>query len=244
MKDDGTVLGGGNRSTVVRVGDTVRRSTGPHSLAVHDLLIRLEDAGYPYSPRFLGVDGSGREVLSFLPGTVGNYPIPEAIRSLEAMKSALEIVRSLHDVTAGLRMLVGHSPSGAIPEVLCHWDAAPYNFVFDGAAAVGLIDFDEARPGRRIDDLAYFAYRFAPLSADENFADGGWPADTDRFERLHQIFELYPDERAAELAQILVDRLETMKRDPRTPEAHIEIYARDQDFIHHRSHKIAAAASQ
>ncbi|WP_405867085.1 phosphotransferase [Streptomyces sp. NBC_01515] len=39
-------------------------------------------------------------------------------------------------------------------EVICHGDFAPYNCVFTGEGAVGLIDFDAARPGPRAWDLA------------------------------------------------------------------------------------------
>ena len=36
---------GGNVATVVRIGDTVRRSTGPWTPAVHELLMHLQDVG-------------------------------------------------------------------------------------------------------------------------------------------------------------------------------------------------------
>ena len=50
---------------VVRVGDTVRRPTAGR--AVHALLTYLEQVGFPYSPRLLGVDQHGREVLTYVP---------------------------------------------------------------------------------------------------------------------------------------------------------------------------------
>nr|WP_026876336.1 hypothetical protein [Jiangella gansuensis] len=49
---------------VVRVGETVRRPVMPWSAAVQALLLHLEAVGFPYAPRFLGLDEHGREVLS------------------------------------------------------------------------------------------------------------------------------------------------------------------------------------
>ena len=67
---DETVLTGGNVAQVVRVGDTIRRSTGPWTPAVHALLTYLELAGFDGAPRARGVDQKGREVLTFLDGDV------------------------------------------------------------------------------------------------------------------------------------------------------------------------------
>ena len=55
---------------VMRVGDTVRRPTGPHSPFVHRLLRPLEAVGFEAAPRLLGVDERGREMLSFIDGWV------------------------------------------------------------------------------------------------------------------------------------------------------------------------------
>src|SRR5262245_21022678 len=68
-------LRGGNVSTVHRVGDTVRRNTGPWTPAVHAMLRHLEYVGFTGSPRVLGVDERGREVLSYLEGECGEYPL-------------------------------------------------------------------------------------------------------------------------------------------------------------------------
>ncbi|OZC73389.1 hypothetical protein CH274_28180 [Rhodococcus sp. 06-418-5] len=152
MNDETEIpLPGGNRTVVHRVGETVRRATGDHSAAVHFLLNQLERRGFPYAPRFAGIDDRGREILTYRHGTAGNYPMPATFRTVEALESATRIVRRLHDVTVGLRLPDGHARhlrDGVDPEVICHWDAAPYNFVFEGREAVGLIDFDEAGPGR------------------------------------------------------------------------------------------------
>jgi hypothetical protein len=64
-------LGGGNVSGgVVRIGDTVRRPAGPWTAAMHALLDHLHAAGFHGAPRPLGLDELGREVLTFIPGTI------------------------------------------------------------------------------------------------------------------------------------------------------------------------------
>lgn len=247
MQDETEIpLSGGNSTVVHRVAETVRRATGDHSPAVHCLLKELEHRGFSHAPRFLGMDAQGREVLTYRHGIAGNYPMPAAIRSVDALESAARIIRKLHDSTIGLQLPDGHArhlPEGVEPEVICHWDAAPYNFVFDGSVAVALIDFDEAGPGRRIDDLAYFAYRFAPLCSGDNFSDGGWSADTDRWDRLRRIFTIYPDHRADELSDIVIARLEVMRRavEGGPNHEHGALYSRDQLFIDRNRDRIGDA---
>ena len=65
----------GNVSSVVRVGDTVRRGTGPWTPTVHALLRHLERVGFEGAPRVLGIDERGREVLSFVPGVTIPPPL-------------------------------------------------------------------------------------------------------------------------------------------------------------------------
>lgn len=56
---------------IVRVGDTVHRPVHPWTPAVHELLNHLEVIGFRYSPRVLGFDEHGGEILSYLPGDSG-----------------------------------------------------------------------------------------------------------------------------------------------------------------------------
>jgi hypothetical protein len=84
MTDTEIPLNGGNmNSGVVRVGDTVRRPAGPWTSAVHALLDHLHAAGFHGAPRPLGLDGHGREVLTFISGTVawqGPGKVVEGVR--------------------------------------------------------------------------------------------------------------------------------------------------------------------
>lgn len=62
---------------IVRVGDTVRRPRTPESDLVEPLLLYLEEVGFAGAPRFLGVDPSGRQALSYLDGEVAGRPWPD-----------------------------------------------------------------------------------------------------------------------------------------------------------------------
>ncbi|PFP17488.1 trifolitoxin immunity protein, partial [Priestia megaterium] len=64
--EDEEVLTGGNVSNVYRSGDTVRRELKSDSHKFHKLLKHLENKGFSYAPKFLGIDEKGREVLSFM----------------------------------------------------------------------------------------------------------------------------------------------------------------------------------
>ncbi|MCU0154489.1 phosphotransferase [Curtobacterium flaccumfaciens pv. poinsettiae] len=70
-------------------------------------------------------------------------------------------------------------------ETIVHGDFAPYNCVYDGIAAVGLIDFDTAHPGPRVWDVASAVYRFAPFTTGA--VEGSTTPDLD--ERLARAAE-------------------------------------------------------
>lgn len=169
-------LAGGGMTRVSRLGSVVYRSRGPGSDRVEELLGLLEQAGFRYAPRFRGLAPDGRQMLDYLAGEVGSYPLSAAVRSDPALRSAARVLRALHDATAEWAAnLVGGwlLPDVAPPEVVCHGDFAPYNCVFDGERMVGLIDFDAAHTGPRLRDVAYAVYRFAPLTAPDSAVAAG-----------------------------------------------------------------------
>ncbi|WDZ78841.1 phosphotransferase [Ensifer adhaerens] len=163
-----TPLAGGNvNAGVVRVGDTVRRATAPQSASVHRLLLHLEAKGFQASPRFLGLDDHGREVLSFLEGKADVSS--EIWLSENALAAAAALLRAYHDATADFTFTAADRwafryPDQSRLEVVCHNDFAPYNLIFRGGEPAGIIDFDLAGPGPRLRDLAYLAYWMVPLS--------------------------------------------------------------------------------
>ena len=165
----------------MRVGDTVRRATGPWTPAVHALLRHLEAAGFAGAPRVRGIDAQGREILTYLAGTT----IPATLDGYRAdavLVDTARLLRAYHDATAGFvpppgaawRPLAGAPPPG---DVICHNDIAPFNTVVVAGRPAAFIDWDFAAPGPRAWDVAYALWRFAPLYAG---AEHGPPAERAR----------------------------------------------------------------
>lgn len=215
------LLSGGNTSgRVVRIGDTVRRQMTESSDTVHGLLLHLERVGFSDCPRFLGIDEESREVLSYIDG---NLEVPKTLwDSGETLVASAHLLRSLHDATAsyvatGTENWALIHPDEGRHEVICHNDFAPYNFVFDGAVPVAVVDFDLAGPGPRLWDVAYAAYWMTPLSFQANdlksrsetdVQDGcrrlrlfcssyGIPADLDLLDAVNAVLTHMGDARAA-----------------------------------------------
>lgn len=165
-----TILNGGQSTeSVVRIGNTVHRTQSTNAEFVHSILLHLEQQNFPYTPRFLGIDQKGREILSFIEGCV-----PRAIPLTQQHRiEAIRILRTFHD-------LLANTPLCGKQETVCHCDFAPWNIIVKDNEVVGIIDFDEAMPGQRIDDVAYFIW---------TFLDFGNSAMTDQ-KQIAQIAEL------------------------------------------------------
>ncbi|GAB3528242.1 phosphotransferase [Arthrobacter monumenti] len=178
---------------VVRVGATVRRPHQPSSFAVAAYLDHLDDAGFAASPRFLGRDMAGRDVLTFIEGAVpAKEPEPWAL-SPELLASVGRLLRSLHEASAG------YDPSGEpfLPrpvqqdpfELVTHLDVTPENVVVRHGQAAGLIDFDLAGPSTRYIDSFNTAMHWVKLK-DPSDLPRAW-AGVDQLERLRVFADAY-----------------------------------------------------
>src|SRR4051794_30947680 len=168
-------LHGGNTTVVVRVGDTVRRPVGPWTPAVHGLLDHLAAVGFTGSPRVLGIDESNREILEFVPGEVGSLsaaqPLPAWFATPDACWSIGRWIRDFQSAQADLvvdrarpwRRAPGASLGSG--QVIVHHDVSPYNTVRRPDGSLVVLDWDFARPGNPIEDLAWAAWRWVPLMA-------------------------------------------------------------------------------
>jgi hypothetical protein len=183
-------LSGGNTTVVVRKGDTVRRPVGSWTPAVHDLLHHLTAVGFSGSPQILGIDESDREVLEFVPGEVGNLsaaePLSRWFRTPESCWSIGRWIRAFQSAQEGF------VPDPAKPwrraagtflhsgQVIVHHDVSPYNTVRRQDDSMVVLDWDFARPGDPIEDLAWAAWRWVPLMAGTRWhAEYGIGADED-----------------------------------------------------------------
>jgi hypothetical protein len=215
-------LRGGNVSTVVRVGNTVRRNAGPWTPAVHALLRHLEHVGFTGAPRVLGMDEHHREVLSYLEGECGEYPLAPHWVTDEALVAVATMLRMFHDAQYGFQPPPGavwrsFGPPPPDTEVICHHDAAPHNVIWRPDGTLALIDFDLASPGARIYDVAYAAWTWVPLFSDRDSYTLGWKRP-DRPRRLRLFADAYgliPRDRYRLVRTIrkrIVDHIEGIRR--------------------------------
>ena len=183
----------------MRVGDTVRRATGPWTPAVHALLRHLESVGFDAAPRVLGIDDRGREILAYLEGeTIGDDdPWPDWWRHDDALVQAIVLLRRFHEAVATFEpppdarwRFEGSRDPGA---TIVHGDWAPYNVVWRDEAIVGVIDWDLARPGDPLDDLAFAAWLWSPLHHPAMIAGGEFGPwdDVERERRLRLLTDTY-----------------------------------------------------
>lgn len=164
MNDPETRLTGGRVTTgVIRVGDTVRRPVSGDRTLQRELLEHLHSRGFAASPRFLGIDEQGREILSFLrgeaPSDLGHFTDPQ-------ITAAAVLLRRFHDATADFPVV---QEQGA--EVICHNDWGPTNTVFEDDVPSAVIDFDTIAPGPRLWDLGYSAWLWLDVGNPDYTAD-------------------------------------------------------------------------
>ena len=149
------LLGGQLTPGIVRVGNTVRRLPKGNAAFVHDLLVFLEEQGFPLAPRFLGRDEQGREILRYLEGET--WPDSGSGLSDDLLVQAARAIRHYHDATAGSWLAQDH-------EIVAHHDLGPHNTIFQGGNLIGFIDWDDAVPGTRLRDLANAVYNYVDVS--------------------------------------------------------------------------------
>jgi aminoglycoside phosphotransferase len=209
---DTQILTGGSMNRVEKIGNTVHKTAKGHPM-VREYLLYLEAEGLADVPRFLGVDGCGREMFSYLPGkTMGadfSYDHP-CLHSDQSVCDMARFMRRLHDVSAGFlpRALEAGWPNPYFPtgpyETICHGDAAIWNFAFINDRVSGLFDFDQAYPGTRIWDLtSTVAMSVFPFYYDYEAAKHAGEAKR----RIALFFNAYGMPCPANLMDIVVDRI-------------------------------------
>lgn len=178
-------------------GDVVRRPSAAWTPAVHAFLGHLRSRGLDCVPVPLGIHGD-TETLGYLPGASGRDGW-FAQHSLTGLASAARLLRRLHDASLGWAppdAAVWATPpvptNGDAELVMCHGDPGPWNYVWDGERALGLLDWDFLHPGPRIDDLAYALRWFAPARSDEHALEWHHFAEVpDRAARIRHFLTAY-----------------------------------------------------
>ncbi|WP_027953916.1 phosphotransferase [Halobacillus kuroshimensis] len=247
-------LTGGNVTSVYRSGDTVRRERKSGSARIQQLLNHLEEKGYSYAPKFLGMDEQGREVLSYIWGEAGNYPLKKYMLSDNVLADIANMLRHYHETVSDFPFSDEWESLDGTPdqrEVVCHNDFAVYNIIFNDEKPVGIIDFDVAAPGPKIWDVAYTLYTCVPLSRFSYTEAGKMIADDERIkQRIELFFNAYHLEKLdKDLMKLVVLRLqalcETMTRKASEgdrafqgmiKEGHLDHYQKDIAFIQTYGH--------
>ena len=191
------LTGGALTAEVVRIGDTVHRSAGPSTHAIHALLRHLEAKGFEGAPRALGFDNRGREILTYIDGTAGaEVDWPSELRTDAGLAAVVHLLAAFHlaavDFTppAGSEWL-GGTLSLAPGQIICHNDAGPWNLIWRDGLPVALIDWDFAGPGNPLDDVSYVAFYAIPMRDDDHCRRCGFTEIPDRAHRLRLICETY-----------------------------------------------------
>jgi aminoglycoside phosphotransferase (APT) family kinase protein len=129
-----------------RIGNTVRRAPRENTALVQRVLRHLEDEGVAWAPRPLGIDELGREVVTWIPGAT-----TASGDEIELVQLA-RLARQLHDLTLEL------VDDGF--DCVVHDDLQPRNVVTRDRVPAGLIDWEQARPGQRVEDVAKLCWSF------------------------------------------------------------------------------------
>lgn len=159
---------GGRIGEIYRVDETVVRPANKWTKDVHCFLQFLHEQGANFVPKVYGINGNNEEIVSFMPGNVFNYPLPEKLLQDSMIVSAAKLLLEFHKYSANYTSNITNNEQWMLPaispiEVMCHGDFAPYNVTIIENEAVGMIDFDTLHPGSKMWDIVYAVYRWVPL---------------------------------------------------------------------------------
>jgi aminoglycoside phosphotransferase (APT) family kinase protein len=161
----------------------------------------------------VALQADGRERLKYVEGDVPLPTYPAWAQTDDALGSIAELMRAFHDASfhfdfAGLEWSDELADPVGGP-VVCHNDVCLENVVFRDGAAVGLIDFDFAAPGRPTYDLAQFACMCVPVDDDLSASRLGWEP-SHRPRRLRLVADTYGlvGEQRLKLFQILTETID------------------------------------
>lgn len=197
---------------IAKIGDTVHRPTHWWTPSVHDLLQYLEKVGFPYSPRVLGFDDDGREVLSYIEGESGNAGWTKII-SDTGLTNFAKLLKSYHEAIADYRPPQdaewAYSANVLGPgEIMCHGDFGPWNIAWDGETPVGILDWDFVLPAPPSYDIFYALEYAAPFRDDATTLE--WHHFSEVPDRKRRV-QLFLDAYGSDLTDI-VDGVANVQR--------------------------------
>jgi hypothetical protein len=166
-------LDGGREGKIKRSGEKVIRPANEWSSDVHRFLEFLISKGFDLVPKPYGFTEDNEEILSYVPGTAYNYPLPKIFMNDEMIICAAKLLKRYHDIGRDYMQELRGNEKWMLPEVnpsevMCHGDFAPYNVTLIDEKPMGIIDFDTLHPGPALWDIAYAVYRWVPFTSPDN----------------------------------------------------------------------------
>jgi|ERR1017187_7233976 hypothetical protein len=228
----------GRFANVRRDGSSVLRSPINGNSGARALLRHFEAAGCRFTPRLLEVTDE-YERLTYVEGRSGYPPLAEELRSEDALVSIARAVREVHDASVTFAAGSEHEwyPLEACRpvqevDIIGHGDLGPWNIIFNGTEAAGIIDWDTAGPMTRSWDLSYLAHWFVPFHADDELEIFGWNTVPDRRARLALLCKAYDGVLAQDVVDDAILRLHSigvfLGRRVRAGDPRYEVQRRDR----------------
>ena len=184
------------RRIVIR-DQVVERPRKRWTPTIQSLLRRFRQDGLPV-PEPLGYNDH-LEYVGLVAGDAGDDAWRHQL-DCDGVRSAGALLRRLHDVST--RWVPPEDATWSVPgsagevsgvgEVICHGDPQPANFAWQDGRAVGLFDWDAARPGSRLEDVAYGLLWMVPVGADPaELERRGFASPPDRRARAEAFLDGY-----------------------------------------------------
>jgi len=181
---------------------------------VHHLLEWLRERNFTRIPKLVEANLE-EEVLTYLVGSPVFRPWPDVVKTTEWMRELGMWLREYHQAVQGFEVPPGTrftwGPAQPAPGmVVNHGDLGPWNVIQQHGRVVGVIDWDLARFGEALDDLAQLALEAVPLKPSTWDRLGAEPSYAALQERLRALCEAYGEPDLSKVLRHTADYLEHM----------------------------------
>ncbi|NBI28136.1 phosphotransferase [Chengkuizengella marina] len=243
-------LTGGRIGKIHKVEETVVRPSNKWTKNVHCFLQFLHEEGADFVPKPYGINEKEEEILSFMPGDVFHYPLPDKLLTDSMIVSSSKLLLKFHKFSERYVSRLTNDEqwmlSASYPiEVMCHGDFAPYNVTIVNNEAAGIIDFDTLHPGSKMWDISYAIYRWVPFDSHGNLKE--------QIRKTKLFLDTYgvDSESRNSLIGILIKRLKNLMNFMQSEasngnkdfqlhieEGHLQLYQTDIDYLRRNEEEI------
>lgn len=192
----------------------VTRPASAWSPTVHAFLRYVRGQGLTCVPEPIAVEGDVERLVA-IEGDSGAEGWAHQ-HSEAGLRSAALLLRTLHDASVGWEpppdaVFCAPKVESGAEAVWCHGDVGPWNMVWHGDEAVGLIDWDFLHRGPRLDDVAYALQWFTPARDDEMALTWHhFPTLPDRAARVRIFLQTYGGLPPFDVAESIATRMEAI----------------------------------